>query len=151
MSKFFSNIKNYFKTKVIPIFTNIEWLEIPVSTYVRWILTFVLSINTLFTYLGWNPIPFSEHAIYELVSLILNIAVLIVNTYKNNSTSKEALIADKIMRALKAAATSDEETAIGKLNDILEELNGEGYISAEHTNSESITVNPNGDPTDYID
>ena len=124
---------NYVKTVILPIFTKIQWLDISVSTYVRWILAAILSINTLITYLGINPIPFSETAIYEGVSLILNIAVLVVNTYKNNSTSKEAIITDKIMRALKVASESKEDTAIGKLNEILKELNGDDYVSQDHT------------------
>ena len=135
MKKIWTKFVNYIKTVILPIFMNIQWLEIPVATYVRWILAVLLSLNTVLTVFGINPIPFSEHIIYEIVSIILNVGILIVNTYKNNSTSKEALIADKIMKALKAASTSTEETAIGKLQDILKELNGEEYTSSSSTDS----------------
>lgn len=135
MKNFFIKIKDYFKNIVIPMFSGIQWLEIPITTYVRWILTFVVSFNTVFTYLGFNPIPISETDVYMIVSVILNIIVLIINTYKNNSTSKEALIADKLLRALKAASTTNKDTAIEKLQDILKELNGDDYISSDHTNN----------------
>ena len=138
MKNFSNTVKNYIINTLIPIFTQIQWLEIPVSTYVRWILTVVVSLNTALLAFDINPITVSETTWYTVVSIILNIAVLIVNTYKNNSTSKEALITDKILRALKAASQSDEDSAIGKLNDILKELNGEEYISPDqpedHTN-----------------
>lgn len=133
MGNFWSKVKSFFTEVVIPKVTNIQWLEIPVSVYVRWILAVVLSVNTVLTFFGINPIPFSETMVYEIVTIVLNIAVLVVNTYKNNSTSKEALLADQVMRALKAAKTTDEETAIGKIKDILMELNGENYISEDFT------------------
>ena len=142
MSNLWLKIKKYFSEIIIPKLTNIQWLEIPISTYVRWILAIILSLNTLLTYCNINPIPFSENSIYEVVSVILNILVLIINTYKNNSTSKEALITDQIMRALKAAKKSDEDRAIGKLKDILIELNGEDYIS-ESTEKETENKSDN--------
>ncbi len=138
MSKFFGNFKNYIKNAVIPIFTRIQWLEIPVSTYVRLALTIIVSINTVITMFGLNPIPISESTLYLVISVTLNIVVLIINTFKNNSTSKEALISDKIMRALKAASALDEDATIGKLQDILKELNGKNNTASqqEHTNIE---------------
>lgn len=136
MSKIWVKIKTFFKDIVLPVFTNIAWTEIPVSTYVRWIIAIILSINTVLTTLGLNPIPYSETDIYEIVSVILNVIILIINTYKNNSTSKEALIADKIMKALKIASTSNENTAIGKLQDILTELNEDE--KSKDTNNTSL-------------
>ena len=124
-------------SKICSVFTKIEWLEIPLATYVRWVLAILLSVNTILTLTGHNPIPYSESEVHETVSLILNVVVLFVNTYKNNSTSKEALISDKIMHALKAASTSDAETTMGKLQDVLHELNGEDYISSESEAYES--------------
>lgn len=136
MRDFLASIKNIPST-IKNIVMNIQWLDISVSTYVRWILAIILSINTILTYFEINPIAISESTIYEIVTVVLNIAILIVNTYKNNSTSREAIISDKIMKALKAAALSDEVTAIGKLEDILAELNGENFVSADHTNSDN--------------
>ena len=142
MKNFFGKVTNYIKNTILPIFTQIQWLEIPASTYVRWIMVILVSVNSILTILECNPIPYSENGIYEVVSYILNIAILIVNTYKNNSTSKEALITDKIMRALKAAALSNKENAIGKLEDILKELNGEEFIpiNKDHTKTDTPKV-----------
>ena len=139
LSKYKKTFTNVW-TSITKVFTNIRWLEIPISVYVRWILAIILSINTVLTYFGINPFPFSEFALYELISITLNVVVLLMNTYKNNSTSKEALIADKIMIALKAAANSDEMTAIGKLHDILRELNGDNYINKESIEDDKETT-----------
>ena len=127
------------------VVTSIKWLEVPVATYVRWILAIILSVNTVLTYLGLNPIKVSENELYEIVTVVLNVVVLIINTYKNNSTSKEALISDQIMRALKAAITSKEDTAIEKLYDILEELNGQEFIPEDHTNDEHPSIDTKED------
>ena len=111
----------YFK-KFINIFTQIKWLDIPATTYVRWILAFVVCINSVITHIGFNPISISENSVYQIVSAILSISVLIVNTYKNNSTSKEALLSDKIMHELKDANIDDESEMIQKLEDIVTSL-----------------------------
>ena len=131
VKKALKKLKDLFTKGFKPILTNIQWLDIPVSTYVRWILTIIVSLNTILTFAGLNPIVVNENAVYELVTVVLNVVVLVYNTYMNNSTSKEALIADEILKALKAASTSHEENAIGKIMDILKELNGEGYIDSE--------------------
>lgn len=136
MKKVWNAITGYFNRVIVPMVRDIQWREIEIATYVRWLLAITLSINTVLTVFGINPIPFSETLVYEIVTIALNVIVLIVNTYKNNSTSMEAIITDQILRALKAAAKSDEETAIGKIKDILKELNGDEYIDEDHTNNE---------------
>ena len=111
--------------KFVGIFKNIQWLEIPATTYVRWILTILVAINTTLAFFDLSIIPFNESRLAEFLTIIINLIILIINTYKNNSTSKEAIIADKIMHALKAADETVEDTAIGKLNDVLNELNSD--------------------------
>ena len=133
MKKIWEAVTGYFQRVIVPMFTNIEWKKVQVSTYVRWVLAIIVSLNTVLTFLGVNPIPFSETMVYEIVSICLNVIILIVNTYKNNSTSKEAIITDQILRALKAAAQSDEDTAIGRIQDILKELNGDDYVGEDHS------------------
>lgn len=139
MKNFFTKLRNYIKNRILPIFTEIQWSEIPVATYVRWSLVFIITINSILTMFNCNPIPYSEEGIYMIVSYTLNIIILIVNTYKNNSTSKEALIMDQLMRALKIAAFSDKETILEKLKEILKELNGEDYIPIGEDQQKSET------------
>ena len=128
-------IKIGFK-KFTGIFKQIKWLDIPAATYVRWILAFIVCLNTVLNHLGLNPISISENTIYQIISAVLSAAVLIVNTYKNNSTSKEALLSDKIMHALKDANTDDEDIMIEKLEGILVELKHEDEnIVRDHSNN----------------
>lgn len=137
VKKCVDKLKRLITEGFLPLFKGVEWTKISVSTYVRWILAILLSVNNILTFAGLNPIPISENLIYEIVSMILNVVVLISNTYKNNSTSKEAIIADKVLKALKAASLSNEETAIGKIMDILKELNGDEFVE-DHTKEESL-------------
>jgi SPP1 family holin len=123
--------------KFINIFKQIKWLDIPATTYVRWVLAFIVCLNTVLNHLGINPISISENTLYQIISAILSVCVLIVNTYKNNSTSKEALLSDKIMHALKDANTNDEDEMIARLETILIELKGEDEIPPQdHSNFE---------------
>ena len=80
-----------------------------------------------------NPIPYSETAIYTVVSAILSIIVLIVNTYKNNPTSKEAIAANKAMKALK---NSSEE---GPINIVRQNADGVWEIVDSVSTSTSTT------------
>lgn len=131
-------------SKFIKIFTNIDWNEVEAGTIVRYICSILVAINQLLTVFEKNPIPYSETAIYTVVSAILSIVVLIVNTYKNNPTSKEAIVTNKAMKALKnsseegpinivrqnadgvweivdTVSTSSSETQTGSTNSLLKE------------------------------
>lgn len=87
--------------KFIKIFTNIDWTAISTGTYVRYILMVLTIVNTIIARFGITPIPVEEEQIYQVVSDIIAIVVLIVNTYKNNSTSPEAIKADAYLQNLK--------------------------------------------------
>ena len=120
INKFWTGIK----TGLLPAIAGADWLAIPTGTYTRWILAIIVTLNTVLSYFGINPIPYSQDKIYMTVSMILNGIILIVNTYKNNSTSKEALLTDKLMVALKSAGNLDaKKNAVENINMILEDLN----------------------------
>ena len=87
--------------KFIKIFTNIDWTAISTGTYVRYILMVLTIVNTIIARFGITPITVEEEQIYQVVSDIIAIVVLIVNTYKNNSTSPEAIKADAYLQNLK--------------------------------------------------
>lgn len=133
---FFGKIKDsivrFFKFGLIPAFLHADWAKIPVSTYVRWILMILVSVNTVLMHFGLSPIKVDENRLAEGIAIILNIVVLVMNTYKNNSTSKEALIADEIMHALKAAGASESKEALDKINDVLHDLNKEEYVESDY-------------------
>ena len=89
-------MKNFIK-----IFTSIDWSSISIGTYVRYIIMILAIINTILIRIGKAPIPIEEQQIYQTVSDFITIIVLIINTYKNNSTSTEAIKADAYLQNLK--------------------------------------------------
>lgn len=122
----FETIKKYFKYELGPAITNIPWKKIPPSTYVGWVMAILLSINSILMLFGVSPINYNEDSVAKVVTLIINVLVLIANTYNNNSTSREAVLGDKIVTALKLAEDSDKKDAIDKINIILSGLNNSG-------------------------
>lgn len=122
----FEAIKKYFKYELGPAITNIPWKKIPPSTYVGWIMAILLSVNSILMLFGVSPINYNEDSVAKVVTLIVNVLVLIANTYNNNSTSREAVFGDRIVTALKLAEDSDKKDAIDKINIILSDLNNSG-------------------------
>lgn len=86
---------------VINPILNVDWVNVKISVYVRYIAMILLIVNSFLTRSGYNPIPISGDDVYEITSDILTAIVFILNTYKNNSTSKEAIEADKVLNELK--------------------------------------------------
>lgn len=80
--------------KLFDIIHRINWTQIPPATYVRYILMIIAVLNVILTRLGWNPIDVSENELYQLVSDVLGVVILVVNTWFNNSVTQEALDAD---------------------------------------------------------
>lgn len=78
----------------------INWKEIPVATYVRYILMIIAILNVVLTRCGLNPISISETELYQTVSDILGVLILIANTWFNNSVTEEALAADAYKKDL---------------------------------------------------
>ena len=100
------SIKNFLNKYVIGIVKNIDWVNIKAGTYVRWILAFVACINSILNMLGLNVLDVDENQLYVVISNILTVAIMLVNTYKNNSTSSIAIKYDEQMRAEKTAPSS---------------------------------------------
>ena len=72
-----------------------------ISVVARFIALGLVLINSVLTIFDINPIPFSQEEAYTIVSTILTCGVAIYTAWKNNSITKEAKIADKVMLALK--------------------------------------------------
>lgn len=88
--------------KISNVLKAIDWKKVSPSVWARYIVGVVATINMIFTALGCNPIPYSEDKLYIVVSSILQLVVIFMNTYMNNSTSGEAITADQIMYLLKS-------------------------------------------------
>lgn len=72
-----------------------------ISVIARFIALGVVLINSILTMFNINPIPFSQEEVYGIVSTIITCGVTIYTAWKNNSVTKEAKMADKVMIALK--------------------------------------------------
>ena len=72
-----------------------------INVIARFVALGVVIINSVLTILDVNPIPFSQEEAYGIVSTVLTCGVAIYTAWKNNSVTKEAKMADKVMMALK--------------------------------------------------
>ena len=72
-----------------------------INVVARFIALGMVLINSILTMFNINPIPFSQEEAYGIVSTILTCGVAIYTAWKNNSVTKEAKMADKVMLALK--------------------------------------------------
>ena len=76
--------------------------NLSISTIARTgVLIFAL-LNQILTILGYNPLPWSDEQFYECFTLLLTVGASLWAWWKNNSFTKEAIEADKVMKELKA-------------------------------------------------
>lgn len=88
-----------------------------INVIARFIALGVVLINSILTMFNINPIPFSQEEVYGIISIILTCGVTIYTAWKNNSVTKEAKMADRVMIALK-----NGEYTIESLQNALENL-----------------------------
>lgn len=113
-------IREFLNNTLGKLTDRIDWLNIPAGTYVRYILAILAAVNALLNVFGMNPINVDESELYDVISAILFIVILFVNTYKDNPTSPEAIESNKYFKQLKAdkksgttsTATKTEETEV---------------------------------------
>ena len=72
-----------------------------INVIARFVALGVVLTNSILTMFNVNPIPFSQEETYAIVSTVLTCGVAIYTAWKNNSVTKEAKMADKIMISLK--------------------------------------------------
>ena len=76
--------------------------NLSISTIARTgVLIFAL-LNQILTISGHNPLPWSDDQAYEGFTLLLTTVAALWSWWKNNSFTKEAIEADKVMKELKA-------------------------------------------------
>ena len=104
------------KNKIIAILKSIDWKNISAATYTRYILMIIAIIDLILTGTGVNPIKASETEVYRVVSDVLTCVIFIVNTWKNNSVTGNAIAADGYLKDLQRVDTErseDKEDAEG--------------------------------------
>lgn len=76
-------------------------MKITKATIVRTILVVLVIINSVLEKLGIDIIPVDENAILMLVETGIEIAVIVVAWWKNNSFSENAIKADAFLKQLR--------------------------------------------------
>lgn len=76
-------------------------MKISKGTIVRTILLVVVIINLILKQFGFDLIEVDENQILEVIEIAIEIAVIIVNFWKNNSYTQNAIKADEFLRQLK--------------------------------------------------
>lgn len=76
-------------------------LKVSKETLVRTIVLIIALINSILTMCNVNPLPFSDEQVYEGVSAVISVVATIWAWWKNNSFTKEAVIADEYKKSLK--------------------------------------------------
>lgn len=72
------------------------------ATWARTICLLVALLNSLLTAFGKSPLPIDNEQLQQLVSTLITVVVAIINWWKNNSFTKEAIEADELLARLKA-------------------------------------------------
>jgi SPP1 family holin len=76
-------------------------MKITKSTIVRTILVVLVIINFILEKCGVDIIPADENFILMFVETIIEIAIIAVGFWKNNSYSKKAIKADEFLKELR--------------------------------------------------
>lgn len=76
-------------------------MKIKKDTIIRTIILVIALINQILTVIGKNPLPFSDDMVYEIVSVVFTVVASVVAWWKNNSFTKNALMADEVLNELK--------------------------------------------------
>jgi SPP1 family holin len=69
--------------------------KIEAGTIARTVVLIFALINQVLTMAGWNPLPFSEDEVYQVVTGILTVGAALTAWWKNNSFTQAAIVADE--------------------------------------------------------
>ena len=83
-------------------------MKISKSTIIRTILVVIVIINFILEKLGVDLIPADESVIAMFVETFIEIAVIVVGFWKNNSYSQAAIRADEFLKELRNDETEWE-------------------------------------------
>lgn len=77
--------------------------NVKTETIVRTVILIVALINQALTLTGKSLLPISDEQIAEVISLVITIGSSLWAWWKNNSFTKHAIEADKVLDQLKSA------------------------------------------------
>ncbi len=76
-------------------------MKITKGTITRSILLFVVVLNMLLKKMGYTPLNITEGSVAYFVETAIEILVIAISFWKNNSFSKNAIRADEFLKALR--------------------------------------------------
>ena len=76
-------------------------MKISKGTIVRTIMLVIVIINMILKHFGLDIINVSESEILSAVEMLIELAVIIVTFWKNNSFTQNAIKADEFLKTLK--------------------------------------------------
>ncbi len=76
-------------------------LKISKGTIVRTIMLIIVVVNMVLQHFGIDIIKVDESQVLSFVEIVLELAVIIVNFWKNNSFTDKAIKADEFLKNLK--------------------------------------------------
>lgn len=82
------------------------------STIIRTVVLILALVNNCLTMAGYSPLPIEDAQVTEVLTMLFTIGAALVAWWKNNSFTKEAIVADSFMHDLKAGGGIDEEKTI---------------------------------------
>lgn len=75
--------------------------NISTATIVRTLCLIVALANQLLSALGKSPLPIDNVQMEQLITTLITVVVALINWWKNNSFTQEALAADELYKQLK--------------------------------------------------
>lgn len=78
-------------------------MKISKGTIVRTVMLVIVILNMILQHFGLDLINVSESEVLAFVEMLIEVAVILVAWWKNNSYSKNAILADKYLQELKEA------------------------------------------------
>ena len=76
-------------------------MKISKGTIVRTIMLVIVIINLILKQLGYELINVSESQVLSVVEMLIEIAVIVVSFWKNNSYTEKAIEADEFLQDLR--------------------------------------------------
>ena len=76
-------------------------MQVKKETILRTVILIFTLINSVLVMTGKNPLPFGEDQVYADFSAFLSVGVSLWNWWKNNSFTKQALLADEYLKEIK--------------------------------------------------
>ena len=76
-------------------------MNVKTDTIIRTVILIVALINQILTSTGHSVIPITDDQITEIISLIITIAASLWAWWKNNSFTKNAILADEMLKDLR--------------------------------------------------